>query len=184
MILFAAIEINKDARDLCETLQKSLKTQTEGSFPRRENLHVTLAYFGEVTEGAFEQIKATLDSFPAPRSSLLLSRLTAFEGRKGDHVVLLVNVDEGFKQYRTDLVEKFRQQGIAFDPQPFRPHVTLVRAKKKNIWLDGIRFTPVVSNVDRIVLYKSFEQRGIRIYEPVYVKEAKGDDDGYKSNSV
>lgn len=175
MIVFAAIELNNNARDLCETLQRSLRTQTRGSFPRRENLHVTLAYFGEVTDAVFEQIKATLDSHPAPRCSLLLTRMTAFEGTKGDHVVLLAKADDAFLQYRADFVEQLRQQGITVDPKPFRPHVTLVRAKKENLWLDGIRFTPVVTGVERIVLYKSYDERGTRIYEPLYVTEAKGE---------
>ena len=175
MIVFAAMEISDNARDLCETLQNALRMQTAGSFPRRENLHVTLAYIGETDETKLERIKEVLDAHPAPPDRFLLSRLCAFEGKKGDQVVLLANVSEQFLQYRADLVEQLHQAGIEVDPKPYRPHVTLVRAKRRNIDLNRIHFTPVVSGIDRVVLYQSCEEFGKRVYKTLYVKETAGE---------
>ena len=172
MILFAGIEINDSSRDLCVTLQKYLRGQTVGSFPARENFHVTLAYFGDVDEQTKTRIEEILKANPVPRCSLQLVRMTAFAGPKGDMVVLLARAPESLMEYRDRLVQRFGQEGIFVDAKPFRPHVTLVRAKKKGVWLDGIRFTPTVTPVERAVLFKSYPSGQKRIYEPLCTVEA------------
>ena len=167
MIVFAGIELNPDTRDLCESLQGMLKTRTAGSFPRRENLHVTLAYFGEVDDAKLGEIQKILEETPFPRNELLFTRIGLFEGGKGDHIVLLARAQDTLLAYREELMKQFGEKWIYTDPKPFRPHVTLVRAKKKKVDCSGIHFEPVSSPVEQVVLFRSYEQSGKRIYEPL-----------------
>ncbi len=173
MIVFAGIELNKETMDLCESLQGMLKMRTPGSYPRRENLHVTLAYFGETDEGKLKDIQKILEEVPLLKNELLFTRLGVFDGTKGDQIILLARPQETLLAYREELMKRFSEQWIHTDPKPFRPHVTLVRAKRKDVDRNGISFEPTVSPVERIVLYRSYERLGKRIYEPLGIYPAE-----------
>ena len=173
MIVFAGIELNPETGNLCESLQGMLKTRTAGSFPRRENLHVTLAYFGEVDDVKLREIQKILEETSFSRSELLFTRLGVFDGGNGDQIVLLARAQDTLLAYRETLIKQFGEKWIYTDPKPFRPHVTLVRAKKKKIDCTGINFEPVSSPVEEVVLFRSYQEHGKRIYEPLSSYRAK-----------
>ena len=167
MIVFAGIEVNQKTRDLCESLQGMLKMRTAGSYPRRENFHVTLAYFGEVDEGKRKEIQKIMEETSFTRNELLFTRLGVFGGGKGDQIVLLARPQDALLTYREELIKQFGEKWIYTDSKPFRPHVTLVRAKKKMVDCSGISFEPTSSPVEKVVLFRSYERFGKRIYEPL-----------------
>ena len=52
MRLFAAIRLSPAAEDALAEAQETLRRAGRGSFPRREMLHLTLAFLGEVEDAA------------------------------------------------------------------------------------------------------------------------------------
>ena len=50
MRLFLAIQLSPAVREALLTAQDALRRQGRGSFPPPENLHLTLAFLGEVPE--------------------------------------------------------------------------------------------------------------------------------------
>ena len=80
MIIFSALRIPKEAADAAEALSDVLRQRTAGSFPRRENYHITVHYFGEVNERAVRSLDCILKTHPLPELTLRFDRLLRFHG--------------------------------------------------------------------------------------------------------
>lgn len=111
------------------TLDEVLKTlrrdhPREGRWSRVENLHVTLAFVGEVTPAEARRIAAALEGLEPARLSLGLTGI----GRFGCGI-LWAGLRE--KEALGSLASRVRalldDQGAAYDAKPFRAHVTLAR---------------------------------------------------------
>ena len=176
MIVFAGMELPEAAKDCCKALQEQLRLKATGSFVRRENFHVTLAYFGDVGETKLNKIKTVFSRHPFPKSELELNRLSSFNGFKGDQIVFLADAQESLIAYRNALTEDWKKEAIAIDEKPFTPHVTLVRAKQKHVPLNDISVTPVTMEAGQIVLFHAYSHAGMRIYDPIFTINASEED--------
>jgi RNA 2',3'-cyclic 3'-phosphodiesterase len=95
--------------------------------------HVTLAFLGDLDEEqaqvATEVLSSTLaTSAPRPAPCLSLERA----GRFGDRVLLVHLVDDpegALEGFVTVLHTELRAAGLAVPDRPFRPHLTLARAR-------------------------------------------------------
>ena len=130
MRLFAAVSLTEEQRaallDYQKVLKKSVPAGARVSWAREENLHVTLAFLGEIPDPA--PVIRALKKVRAPSYRLALGG----PGRFGD--VFWVGVSDGGGTVR--LAEEVRRAltgaGIPFDPKPVKPHVTLARRFPEN----------------------------------------------------
>ena len=182
--VFAAFEVQEDGKTSCTALQDILKERTAGSFPRRENLHVTLAYFGYIDEREFRKIQDILKKEPLPETKIRLDHLECFKGKSGDQIVLAGTAEEGLIQYRSRIVQQLRAERIHVDGKPFKPHITLVRAKQHGIPMDDIAVQPLTLITRRAVLYHSYQSGALRVYDPLWSTEEGKRNDEYQSSSV
>lgn len=167
MIVFSAFQLTNEAADAAEKLQGILKERTAGSFPPRENLHITVLYYGETEEARIKDLHALLEAHPLPSAELCFDRLLRFGGRKGDHIVYSCGECAELTEWHTRLCEDTRAAGFRFDAKPYVPHITLVRGKQGRIETEDINVPSVILRPQEAVLFESLSIRGKRIYRRI-----------------
>lgn len=98
------------------------------------DLHITLAFIGELPDATLEPLAVSLrqalaracPQTPAPHDALVLDRIGSF---RGANLTWLGPSD--VPAWLTAVADAVRagldEAGVAFDRKPFRPHVTIVR---------------------------------------------------------
>ena len=122
MRLFIALPVTADVRRALENTQAELRRQgVRGRCTPPENLHMTLAFLGNVDDPA--PVIAAMRRVPLPQTALRFDRLTLF----GDVLAALYRPDAALEQYVRALRSALDDAGIGFDCKAFRPHITLAR---------------------------------------------------------
>lgn len=122
--LFAAIEVPDGAAARLLALQ----TRMAGAKWRpRENLHLTLRFFGDVRETMFEALGEALEE-AALRSRALEITLTgvgAFGGAEPHALIAKAAAEPGLMRLAEDCERAARRAGLKPEARKFAPHVTL-----------------------------------------------------------
>ena len=160
MRLFIAIPLSDDMRSSLTGLMHTLKQSgVKGSYTPAANLHLTLAFIGEVEDAA--PVKEALKAVAWKPFKLSLDGL----GNFGD--ILWVGTKSG--QGLAALVKSVRQAldaaGIAYDRKAFVPHITLVR-KAAGRW-QGVPAPKGEMMVKKVFLMRSDVRDGKRVYKEV-----------------
>jgi 2'-5' RNA ligase len=136
MRLFIAVNPGGEAGGALALLQDRLRAHAAaGRFPRREDLHLTLAFLGETPESRLSLLGgiicgSALSAGTGPRF-LNLRRMGCF--RHGGKELWWIGPDEDdpglppFRALREHLAAALEQAGIGYDRRPFRAHITLGR---------------------------------------------------------
>lgn len=167
MRLFVAINFTEPFWQAVLDYQSVLKRAAlSGNFSRSENLHMTLAFIGEVpnASGALRAVKSvSFEPF-----ELRLSGGGRFGGR-GTSALYWVGVDS---RNRADALAgavraALKREGVPFDDKPFKPHITVAR----EVEMGGMPFRAKVPDasmtVCRISLMKSERINGRLIYSEI-----------------
>jgi len=97
-----------------------------------ENLHFTMAFFGEITESQKGFLCRRLSSARMPALTIHLSGVGAFPGPRKPRVIW-VGVTKGkedLERYATMAAKMGAESGIALDQEEsFKPHLTIARAR-------------------------------------------------------
>ena len=167
MIVFSAMRIPEKAADTAEALSDILRERTAGSFPRRENYHITVHYFGEVNERAVRSLDHILKTHPLPDMTLRFDHLLRFHGRQGDQIVYACRDCPELQAWRKELSTALRKARFRFDEKEYRPHITLVRGKQGRIEIDDIPVPAAEFKPEEPILLESLQIKGKRIYRPI-----------------
>lgn len=167
MTVFAGFLGSDPVREEVSRLQEILKERVPGSYPAKENCHVTLAYLGEVDEKRIGDILQILYALPFPECELNFERMESFGGYNRETIVFTAPCPEQLRAYRNELHERLKEKGFEPDPAAFRPHITLVRAKNAGNDLSGIEVRPVRMRPLGASLFHSFQSKGQRVYLPL-----------------
>lgn len=121
--LFAALPVTGAAAQRLTLLQAGLEGRPvdPGSF------HVTLAFFGEVTEPVAEELHAALTAVEGPRFAFWLDGAGAFGGRKPTAIYAAVRPEPALERLQAKVAQAARRAGLALEARKFTPHVTLAR---------------------------------------------------------
>lgn len=136
-----------------------------------DNLHLTLAFLGEVPEPEIEAIHDALDSLHAAPIQLTLTEPAIFGGTWGQAVGLTGDGGDALTDLHARVLSRLRGAGAAPERRRFRPHVTLVRlrggedAGRMIAALAGRRFGPVACT--SFSLMASHLRRESAEYEPL-----------------
>lgn len=129
--LFFALWPDDGVRHIIATITKQVVAQHYGKPVCVENLHLTLAFLGNVNQTQRDCVEAVAESISITPFSLCLDHLGVFPKPK----VLWMGLQEqpdALMQLSEDLCRGAEGCGIALDKKTFNPHVTLMR-KVKNL---------------------------------------------------
>ena len=163
MRLFIAIGLSDEIRKtLVKTQDYLLRHGVRGRYTAAENLHMTLAFIGEMPDP--DPVLDVLEGFSFAPFDIALQDAGIFIGgilwagiRPSDPLERMV------KRLRRALAEA----EIPFDRQGFRPHITLVRDMRTEKGLPEIHIPGSAMTVDHITLFRSDRGKNGMIYTEI-----------------
>ena len=119
---FIALTFNSSFKEELVHIIDSLKEEgIKGKYYDPDNLHMTLAFFGETNRQ--DEIMKIIQSIPFPEITITINRVGHF--RK----IYWVGVKENpeLDAYVNTLRKTLKKHDIFFDEKPFYPHITILR---------------------------------------------------------
>jgi 2'-5' RNA ligase len=122
--LFAALDLPDDIAALLLVLMKGVPG---AKWRPRENLHLTLRFFGEVTEPTADEIDFELGQIAEMTGpfDLKLKGAGAFGGAEPHTLWVGVEESAALRKLAADCERAARRVGLKPEPRKFTPHVTL-----------------------------------------------------------
>ena len=163
--VFFALWPDTGACAALDALARACAAQTGGRAPAGENLHLTLAFIGNVTASRARQLGeiGAVAAAAVPPFTLTLDRIGAFH-KQGLAWAGPSSPDASLERLARKLGNELAGAGFELEQRAFHPHVTLVRRGRTRL-LDVARVgtalaTPIVWNVARMTLAVSQQARG------------------------
>jgi len=165
MRVFAALPLSSEIRKLLsEVIDKLGLSYKNLKMVPLLSLHITLHFFGEISEEKTEKLKSVLDD-PLLTGRVIrasLGGLSSFPER-GSPRVIFCTLKEGADKvvsFRRIFNEVIHDSGLAVEEEGrnFTPHITLARNKGGRIdphFLNSLDLEQRVFSFDRLILYKS-----------------------------
>jgi len=157
MRLFAAINLSEPMKAALVHAQRELFDHgVRGSFTREENLHLTLAFIGEVPDA-----EPVLEALSAVTFSPFALRLEGF-GCFGDLWWVGMRQSAPLAALALRVRRALAENDVPFDRKRFSPHITLLRRARGDfpeIRLDGVSMT-----VDAVSLMRSDRGKAGMLY--------------------
>ena len=149
--LFFALWPEQVIRDQCKVIVDSLPTdqlQTVANL----NLHITLAFLGQVTEKQEAAMLTTASTINIPTFSITFDQIN-FWSKPG--ILCLTNSQYCLEIDRlaSQLALIAEANGIELDKRPYKPHITLVRKANKAFEPE---FTPLIWQANSFCLVESY----------------------------
>ena len=162
MRLFIAVMLSEEMKKALIGVMHDLKGQgVAGSYTPVQNLHVTLAFLGEVKDP--EPVKAVMDSLKVEKSRLSFDEF----GNFGDCLWIGIKGNQKIKKYAADLRKGLVDAGLPCDQQKFQPHITLVR-KQKGKRPQKLSVPDADMMISKVSLMRSEMKDGKRVYTEIY----------------
>ncbi len=174
MRCFLAFEIPADVKGCLSRASRSMaKTLPGVRWVKPEGQHITIHFFGEISEAKAEEIKDVLRACgPYDHVVTSLKAVDAFPDKRRPRVIV-ATLDEGVDIIRSiyhDIENRLAALGYEKEKRGYAPHITFGRMKmpapileRDIVRLECPRFT-----IDRIVLFKSNLGREGATYEPLF----------------
>jgi 2'-5' RNA ligase len=176
MRLFIAINLNEEMKDyLTDAIRELKKHAAKGNFTRRENLHLTLVFLGELGADQLGTIKSAMNRVGGEPFRLSFSGFGRFRRNGGDIHWLGVEKSEALFSVQKQLSAELKKAGFSLEDRAYSPHLTLgreVRLSEPSENIYGL-LPPVKPemNVSRISLMVSERINGILTYTGIYARE-------------
>lgn len=128
-------------------------------FTKKENLHITVKFLGEIKEEKIEDIKKIIKDccFDIKKFQISCNRLSSFPSLTSARIIW-VNIVEGAKiieKIYNRLEDKLLQIGFEKEKRKYIPHITIARTKILVAITDYLNKFEINSKAESIVLFKS-----------------------------
>lgn len=127
MRVFVAIDLPEALGEALEGVQEGLP----GRLVAAENLHLTLAFLGDVAGPAVADLAEGLGELRLQAPELRVTGLDLFGGRKPNLCYAAVAANPELEAAHRAVARVARAAGIDLRRERFRPHVTLARFKRE-----------------------------------------------------
>jgi RNA 2',3'-cyclic 3'-phosphodiesterase len=150
--LFFALVPPSDARARLGILARDVATRTQGRAVEADNLHLTLAFLGEVETMRIDALQAMLPMLPRARFALALAHLGMFRNANlawiapSEIPAALVSLQEALQQ-------RLARAAFRIEERAFRPHMTLARRCALSLPRQAI--APIPWDVSTLALMES-----------------------------
>lgn len=119
---FIALTFNSSFKEELVHIMDTLKEEgVQGKYYNPDNLHMTLAFFGETNRQ--NEIMEIIQSIPFPEITITINRIGHFKK------IYWVGIQENSEldTYVNTLRNALKEHNIPFDEKPFYPHITILR---------------------------------------------------------
>ncbi len=161
MRLFAAILLSDEMKTSVVDMMHALKKQdVKGRYVPASNLHVTLAFLGEVKDASAVE--------DALRGVSVRPIRLAFDGTGtfGNLMWIGLKGNQGLSMAARDVRTALDEAGIGYDRKKFLPHITIIR-EMSGKW-QAVPAPKGEMMVKKISLMKSEVKDGRRIYTEIW----------------
>ncbi len=156
--LFFALWPDAMSRAALARLALEVAHEAQGRAPRSENLHVTLAFVGEVSWARADALLAVGRSVAALAAPFPLALDRVGGTARGLAWLAPLSLPERLQRLERSLSEALVASGFALQQRRFRPHVTLARDCARTARRGGV--TPIEWQVAHLSLVASTLARG------------------------
>lgn len=176
MRLFLAILFEEPVKDrLCEAMELIRRSTRTSRLTRRENLHLTLVFLGELREAG--KVREAMEEIRTSPFPLEIRGLGRFQRNGGDLYWAGIEPSLPLQNLYLELKNALAGKGIAVEDRPYRPHLTLARqaVEKPEIPFYTLknRLEPVKTKAAAVSLMKSERIEGRLVYTELYRKELR-----------
>ena len=170
MRLFLAINFPEDVKNALSSGMTALARRgVRANWSRRENLHLTLEFLGEVRDAA--PVVEAMERVKAHKFSICFTDTGRFRRDGGDIFWLGVARTEPLMLLQAQLHEALRREGLRLERRPYRPHLTLARRLRERGEIGVPAPLPGAIPVKGFSLMQSDRVEGRLRYTQLYWKE-------------
>ena len=141
MRLFFAAWPDGPAASALSTLAIEVAERCGGRPVPEANIHLTLAFLGDVPEARMPELEAIAQAVRFPAFELALDRLGSFRRARVAWIGCGV-VPPGLLSLESDLSARLRDAGFPLEDRPYAPHVTLARKAAHAVRHEGVAAIP------------------------------------------
>ncbi|MHC1721867.1 MAG: RNA 2',3'-cyclic phosphodiesterase [Aminipila sp.] len=128
MRLFISINLNEQ---ICSRIYDAIcdikQIARKGHFSRKENLHVTLAFLGEVNPNDLDKVKACMEAVNEEPFDIHIGGLGRFKRTGFDIYWIGIEKSDSMNELHKVLNVELKSKGFSVDMREFKPHLTLGR---------------------------------------------------------
>jgi 2'-5' RNA ligase len=92
-----------------------------------DDLHLTLAFLGDISDPVAEEVHTALDMQRLPRCALAPGGLATYGGSPPRLLALEIGAEPALSALQAQVARAVAQAGVLLERRRFRPHVTLLR---------------------------------------------------------
>lgn len=173
MRLFIAINLNDEIKDyLMNAILELKKKSSGGNFTHRENLHLTLAFLGELESEKVGSVKSVMNRINGEPFTLSMDGFGKFKRNGGDIHWAGIEKSEELLSLQRQLTLELMKTGFSLEKREYSPHLTLGREVRlidpsEDIF-GSLSKGKQEMTVSRISLMKSERLNGKLVYSEVY----------------
>ena len=131
MRMFIAINFNEQIKNkIIGIIDDVKKYAIQGRFVKKEHIHLTLEFLGEVSHDKVESIISAMELINPPGFNLSLSGLGYFRRKDGDIYWLGIKENKNLMVMQSMLHNILLKKGFLLQKREFRPHITIGRQVK------------------------------------------------------
>lgn len=160
--LFFALWPDDAARASLAGTVEALKRATTAKWVKPENLHITLAFLGEVDEDRLPLVNRAADSIIGRSFKLELDRIE-FWPRSGIVCLSPASTPEDLKKLVSGLTAELGGVGFVMESRPYRAHLTVARKARPGVVSQALA-DPIDWNVRSFDLVESRISRAGSLY--------------------
>lgn len=170
MRLFYAITFKEESKVKLSIIRDALADHAlKGRFISKDNIHLTLAFIGEVNQSKLNDYESVIDYLNFDDLQLKATHLGSFRKKNKDILWLGLEDERSVKDLNNNLVKILSTLGLAYEKRKYHPHITMGR----QVVMDSndIIVPPVDLKLDSIALMHSHRVNDILVYEPIYQRQ-------------
>jgi len=176
MRLFIAINFEEEIKSkINEIIDKIKGYAVQGRFVKKEHMHLTLEFLGEVPKERLDDIKSVMDIINSSPFKLSLTGLGYFRRKEGNIYWLGVKDNKALMDLQSRLHNLLLAKGYELENREYKPHVTIGRRVCLEDTLNENELMKTISDiiikVNSIDLMKSKISNGKLMHELIYSKK-------------
>lgn len=136
MRCFISLAVPEDVADAIADIQEGLPG---ASWTLEENLHLTLAFLGEVDRRTLEDVDSGLARLDAPAVELQIAGVGEFGGVDGRVAFARVSENAALRRLQAKVARAAADAGAPPPARRYTPHVTLARWSRRGVSGEALR---------------------------------------------